>query len=371
MGAESSTLQSVESLNQTLLNVEQRLFDIENFHLHHERNVTLENQLFICGKSIRCNSHVNLVIGPVLGVVNASNARILIEVNTKTELECHLFKQVESFTENRYYKSFSFDIIGNKPYCMVLDNLDQDTLYLAYIGGIKQEDVVYNVVQFYTSSSADRMRYFLSSKALVDSSIPSETCLLENISTKINYSCQLQQNQNSSHYYINIGGFLNVQEIVRKYAYELLRLIQADQFRSETWNSILNSFEKDVKIRYVNAFRESTFAGLARKCSILLFAGEEETAAAVLQSMMKNDEDIVIDDSSSLQESISTSLKSKMSRSKSTMVNDKSIFSKNVRESKNKIDNVAMLSKDDQKELKLLTISLVGRVLRQVTETHI
>lgn len=44
MGADSSTLQSIESLNTTLEDIEKKLFVIEDVHLHHERRLVVDQE---------------------------------------------------------------------------------------------------------------------------------------------------------------------------------------------------------------------------------------------------------------------------------------------------------------------------------------
>ena len=63
MGAESSSLQAIESLNDTLSNLERKLGVIEDVHLHHERTICHDNTVIVSGKQIVSNPGVEIVVG--------------------------------------------------------------------------------------------------------------------------------------------------------------------------------------------------------------------------------------------------------------------------------------------------------------------
>ena len=54
MGAESSSLLAIESLNSTLTNIEKKLGVIEDVHIHHERTICHDNVVIVSGKRIKC-----------------------------------------------------------------------------------------------------------------------------------------------------------------------------------------------------------------------------------------------------------------------------------------------------------------------------
>lgn len=92
MGAESSTLQSIESLNQTLSDIERKLGIVEDIHLHHERNIFCDDGVVVSGRLIKCNANVHLRIGPILGLIGQNFARVLIETNVDTCVSWNLFE---------------------------------------------------------------------------------------------------------------------------------------------------------------------------------------------------------------------------------------------------------------------------------------
>ena len=81
MGADSSTLKSIDSLSSTLTDIEKRLTQIEDVQIHHERTIALDNSVIISGKRILCNHDASIVTGPIIGQLTINSARILLEVS--------------------------------------------------------------------------------------------------------------------------------------------------------------------------------------------------------------------------------------------------------------------------------------------------
>lgn len=102
MGAESSTLQSIESLNTTLSEIERKLGVVEDVHLHHERTICHEDSFVISGKQIRCNPLANLTIGPVIGLLGHNLVRLLVETNIDTVISFNVFVVDEIVTDCRF-----------------------------------------------------------------------------------------------------------------------------------------------------------------------------------------------------------------------------------------------------------------------------
>lgn len=102
MGADTSTLQSIDSLSKSLFDIENKLTVIENVHLHHERTISHDNKAFISGKLIECQPGISLVVGPVIGIIGHDCVRILIETNQSTEVSFNFFAADELSTNNRF-----------------------------------------------------------------------------------------------------------------------------------------------------------------------------------------------------------------------------------------------------------------------------
>jgi hypothetical protein len=102
MGAETSTLQSIESLNKTLTDIETKLGVVEDIHLHHERSICHDDMVIISGKPIRCNPTVRLAVGPVVGLLGQDFARIMVESNCDADLSYHVFIIDDRASFSRY-----------------------------------------------------------------------------------------------------------------------------------------------------------------------------------------------------------------------------------------------------------------------------
>jgi hypothetical protein len=102
MGADTSTLQSIDALSTTLADIESKLTTIENVHLHHEKTISHDNKAFISGKLIACRSGVSMTVGPIIGIVGPDTVRILVETNQSTELTFNFFSAEELSTDARF-----------------------------------------------------------------------------------------------------------------------------------------------------------------------------------------------------------------------------------------------------------------------------
>lgn len=108
--AESSTLQSVDSLSTTLDEINKKLIAIEDIHLHHERVTCTDETIIIHGKRVKCYSAVNIVVGPIVGLIGENFIRYMLEINRNAELTVNVFStQNDLVTETRFcFSTVSF-----------------------------------------------------------------------------------------------------------------------------------------------------------------------------------------------------------------------------------------------------------------------
>jgi len=137
MGAESSSLQAIESLNDTLGDIERKLGVIEDVHLHHERTICQDNMVLVSGKRIKSDPNTELVVGPVLGLVTQDSVRILLETDNTTTLTVHFFLMDELHTEARFICEDIMEVKANVPIAKTFTKLKPQTHYAVYIGGCK------------------------------------------------------------------------------------------------------------------------------------------------------------------------------------------------------------------------------------------
>ena len=115
MGAESSTLESINSLNHTLADIERKLGVVEDVHLHHERTICQDDTVLVSGKLIKCNSHVRMVVGPIIGNLGHDYVRILVELDRTSEITFNVFIVDEIATDARF--CFEKVVIENNEFC--------------------------------------------------------------------------------------------------------------------------------------------------------------------------------------------------------------------------------------------------------------
>ena len=137
MGAETSTLQSIDSLSKTLIDIEQKLSNIETLQFHHERTIALDNTILIADKVITCNSQVKLTVGPIIGIVSSDYVRILIETNIDANITFYIF-EINSLFQLRPQFIYEHEIFfhANIPTTNTFERLKQNTTYIVYLGGL-------------------------------------------------------------------------------------------------------------------------------------------------------------------------------------------------------------------------------------------
>ena len=104
--AESSTLQSVECLSASLDEINRKLIIIEDIHLHHERVNCTDETIMVHGKRIKCSSTVDVVIGPVIGLVGNNFITFMLELNRAASLTFLVFTiENDLGTETKFHSS--------------------------------------------------------------------------------------------------------------------------------------------------------------------------------------------------------------------------------------------------------------------------
>lgn len=186
MGADSSTLQSIESLNSTLEDIEKKLFVIEDVHLHHERTIAHDDSVLISGKKISCRSGVRLLCGPILGTIGSSFARLLVEVDCDSDLTLNVFVSDARLMCSRYSCSITLAARKNVPIATKITHLLPGTNYCVYIGGITPAECVTSYASFQTlPNEARAVRILLTNNGRVDRLLPGESNLWREIESRV------------------------------------------------------------------------------------------------------------------------------------------------------------------------------------------
>ena len=98
MGAESSSINSIDSLGKTLVDIEHKLSQLESTNLHQSKDTSLfdGHSVTVSGRVIECRPWINLIAGPVVGLVGQTFARVLIETNVSCLVSIDVFEVINS-----------------------------------------------------------------------------------------------------------------------------------------------------------------------------------------------------------------------------------------------------------------------------------
>ncbi len=156
MGAESSSLQAVESLNHSLETIEKQLFTIEDLLFHHQQTSAINNNITIADIPIPVNESIHFLCGPIISAILPTEIRFLVELNESATLSCIVFhKNPLLFTKDRFYKQYSFQLFGQQPKLCIINDLEPLHEYIIYIGGVNKESIYHHYLDITTLSESD------------------------------------------------------------------------------------------------------------------------------------------------------------------------------------------------------------------------
>ena len=307
MGADSSTLQSIESLNSTLEDIEKKLFIIEDVHLHHERTISHDDSVLISGKKIGCRSGVRLICGPVIGVIGSNFARVLVEVDTDSELTFNVFVTDAQLICTRYSFAVSINARAGIPVAIKIEHLDPRTNYTVYIGGVTPSETVTNYATFQTlPEDASAVRVVLAHNGRVDKLMPGETNLWKEIENRVvsatstlptyydelisaadesNGEPSATSSSSSSaalppvHLMCHHGNLISIEPILRGRAVELLDLLTREDANYSEWEAVLQRTEGQIREAFRSALTAPSLRNILRKCGNIFLVGPEESGA--------------------------------------------------------------------------------------------
>ncbi|RYH21073.1 hypothetical protein EON65_21565 [archaeon] len=153
MGANNSVLSSLESLNESLESIERKLFEVSSIQLHHSDSIVQNDDVLVRGKRIRCNPAVNCIVGPFLGLISTNTCRVLLEIDRDCDISLHIFKSSKLFVSEMFVSSVHYKVKGHAPYVCHINDLECDTAYDVYIGGLNQCQTLNSVMSFKTLST--------------------------------------------------------------------------------------------------------------------------------------------------------------------------------------------------------------------------
>lgn len=273
MGIESSSLQCVESLNDTLDRIENRLLTIEDLYLHHDASFTLNDNLSISGKSIICNPSVNLILGPVIGLVTSSSIRLMVEVDCDSMVEFHIFQSDEIFARKRHFGSFQQYARKGDPLVVTLRDLKSLSSYCIYIGGIKREQALKYVARVTTlSDDLQNVKFLFMRQGKVDNAQIGEKDMWKEVYDKV-----IDLRPKYMAVLFHCGNLFSLKDYVYTRVVDIVHNFSYDGFDSDHFMYQLRSLELLVTNAYKTVLTIEQFRDIARCCSCLLIAGEGET----------------------------------------------------------------------------------------------
>lgn len=309
MGAETSTLASIESLSASLGDIERKLAVLEDAHLHHERTICHDNTVIISGKRIQCRSAVNLTLGPIIGLVGQTFGRIMVETDTDAEISIFIFLVDEMNTEARYQSEEKFHVRANAPTAKTFKGLYPGTSYAIYLGGINSSDTLLNYATFRTlpADKAD-VRILFTHKGRIDRLIPGELNLWNALESQIiengvhagnitgvdraisEISEELLQGEHPSkscgssfnpiHIVVHNGDLISIDVELRRIAMQLLDSITREDSSIDSWELLLIDLEESIRGVYRTAYGSPTLRTVLRRCSNIFIAGQGESGMA-------------------------------------------------------------------------------------------
>jgi len=291
MGADSSTLKSIESLNATLDGIEKKLFVIEDVHIHHERVISQDDSIIISGKMIYCRSGVRLLCGPVLGTYGTDFARILVEVDCDGDITLNVFNVDNNLMSTRYCFTATIYMQKYVPICVHLSDLQSDTQYDIYIGGISAKETVSNYVSVHTLSvNITSLRVLLAFNGRIDKLVPGESDLWEQIRDRVVYNSTVSPVTHTKgvdkaypssrvQFLCHHGNFISIESVIHNRSIQLLDLITREDSSYAEVEKIIFDIEELLKDSYRTAYTNPTVRHILRRCGGIFLAGPEEAGA--------------------------------------------------------------------------------------------
>lgn len=280
MGNDSSVTSSVYGLNESLNKIEERLFQIEDIHLHHQTCFNVDNCVLISGKKIRCVTDVYIITGPVVGLVGSSRASVMIEVDQTTELSINIFRSDKYTIGERFIRSLSVKLLGNTPTTFVIEDLIPGIPYTVYFGGVNGEQIINFPARFITINEIGNNLKACSCHLGVSSGTD-----LSTYSSALDEIRNSRNDDDSSQLFL-MGNSISISktiEIYFKSIWESLHTIDG----SERWQQLIAEFERDVRNKYREFFRQPSVLRLCSAGAFIPIAGAEESGRLCIEFILK------------------------------------------------------------------------------------
>jgi hypothetical protein len=366
MGADSSTLQSIQTLDDTLGSIERRLFNIEDIYLHHERAVVEDSHLLVCGKRIATSGSVNLIVGPILGSFSESFVNVAVEIDQEADISLNVFLASSALMEDRFVSTTVERVQKNQLHVFKITGLFAGLSYIIQVGGVMRDQSVGNIVHFTTPQHCDDCQLFLMHCSRIDSAKAGE----------INSWDHLAQDSESKEYrsrpslLIHTGDFVDLTTKLRVPLLDILHFVVSEDLSESRWDDMLYNFQCTT----LNCFRQALQTPSVRKvlrCSSSCFVvGEGESMSSFFECVNgeiqgKPVSEILANSKQQVDNSISSRVRLK-NIAKDDNSYDPSTFAKSVATETTQQRTTSRVELEEVNSIRSLTLSLLARMIRWV-----
>ena len=165
----SNAFEGVDELKDTLSDLESRLASIEAGHRKALRDAELDasnedgpgglrpsdasgggGAVVVSGATLSCDRYTRVLTGPVVGLVTADTARVLLEVDKATEVTCHVCLVDESCPGGRQVGAFRQVFQARRPAAFQLTRLLPGERYVCSFSGVSRGDALRRIADFAT-----------------------------------------------------------------------------------------------------------------------------------------------------------------------------------------------------------------------------
>ena len=159
--------------------VERKLSHLERTNIQKFRAISSNNTVLVFGRVIECRPWVHLTVGPVLGLIGQTFARVLIETDAESAVTVHVFEVDRVLSSSRFLCQDTIITTPNVPIAQTIRGLKPGKCYEFYFGGINGSDTLQFNAAFRTLPEEDTtsVKMVLCHKGRIDHISPSETDL--------------------------------------------------------------------------------------------------------------------------------------------------------------------------------------------------
>jgi hypothetical protein len=177
------------------------------------------------------------------------------------------------------------------PICVHLSDLQSDTQYDIYIGGISAKETVSNYVSMHTLSvNTTALRVLLAFNGRIDKLVPGESDLWEQVRDRVVYNDTASsathtkgvgQAQSSTRvqFLCHHGNLISIESVIHNRSIQLLDLITREDSSYAEVEKIIFDIEELLKDSYRTAYTNPTVRHILRRCGGIFLAGPEEAGA--------------------------------------------------------------------------------------------